>query len=206
VALFNFFRRFFKKSEPESIDMVLIGIGNIGEKYAGTRHNIGFDVADALEKRLTNSRIRTFRSARVIIGTLPSGKRIAVAKPQTFVNRSGEAAKELLEHYAVPAEKCLVIVDDFHLNIGALRVRRDGSDGGHNGLKSLISSIGQNFPRVRMGIGPRTAGISIIDFVLGTFGSDELEKKDAMVLKGVESVISFAEKGIDTTMSIFNKS
>ena len=128
-----------------------------------------------------------------------------VIKPRTFMNRSGAAVESFSKDFHCPAEKLLVIVDDYHLPLGMMRARRGGSDGGHNGLKSIIERIGENFPRLRVGIGPLPAGKPSIDFVLGHFSRYEEEILQQVVPRAVEACKLFAQSGIEPVMNVYNK-
>ena len=132
-------------------------------------------------------------------------KNILLVKPVTFVNKSGDALQACAKEYNVPVGKCLVAVDDYNLPLGTVRFRKNGSDGGHNGLKSLIQQMGTEFPRVRVGIGPKDPGTDTIDFVLGKFLPEQQEK----ILPVMDTVITgielFLEKGIEAAMSACNK-
>ena len=183
---------------------VVLGIGNPGVEYAETRHNVGWIVVDRIVAQLRDVEKGHRCQAEVATGTLPGGGRIALAKPSTFVNRSGRAAKALLDHFDMDVSQCLVVVDDFNLALGRLRFRRQGSDGGHNGLRSIISSIGKGFPRLRVGIGPVPGGMSTIDFVLGSFVPEEKENKEEAIGRAAEAVGFYCTRGIDAAMSTYN--
>lgn len=142
--------------------------------------------------------------AAVAIVRLPSGETIACAKPKTYVNRSGIAVASLLKRYAQPLSSCLIVCDDFNLPLGTLRLRRRGSDGGHNGLKSIIAETGEGFPRLRIGIGPIPESSNVIDFVLGRFNDREREKRDVTIGRAADAILLFCQKGIDAAMNSFN--
>jgi PTH1 family peptidyl-tRNA hydrolase len=142
--------------------------------------------------------------ADIAVGRDAGGKRIAAAKPLTYVNRSGEALAAILKKYNLSPSKCLVIVDDFNLPLGRLRFRRNGSDGGHNGLKSIIGYIGIDFPRLRVGIGPRPQKGSVIDFVLGTFSKEESEQLHPIFPSIREAIHLYIGQGIEAVMNRYN--
>lgn len=182
---------------------ILLGIGNIGEKYAGTRHNAGFMVTQKFVEKHKGCAVKKFKHSQVWECEI-SGKKIAVCQPNTYVNLSGIAAKELFDFYQISEENMLVVVDDFNLNLATMRFRQSGSDGGHNGLKSLLEYCPKNFARLRFGIGPLPEETSIIDFVLGKFSEDELKIVNEKLDFAVEAIESFYEFGIAATMNKFN--
>lgn len=185
-----------------NVSRIVLGIGNIGLKYDGTRHNIGFDVVEEL-KRKGSCTTRNFKHGSVVEIAI-NGIRTALLKPNTYVNLSGIAAAELLEFYKLTVQDILVVVDDFHLPLGTIRYRGKGSAGGHNGLKSLIESIGHDFPRLRFGVGPLPDGESVIDFVLGQFTSEEKPLCAETIQRAAESVEFFVNNGLASTMNKFN--
>ncbi len=185
-----------------AVSKVILGIGNIGSKYDGTRHNIGFDIIDVMAEGVAVKQVSFVNSTAVEITY--GETTVVLMKPNTYVNLSGVAAHEVLNHYDLSAEDMIVVVDDFHLPIGSLRFRKKGSAGGHNGLNSLIEHCGEKFHRLRFGIGPKPEAESIIDFVLGRFTSDEL--KDVNEIKEItkESLIYYLDNGIIETMNRYN--
>ncbi len=204
--MFSLIKNFFlPKSRLRSrVSFLICGIGNKGDGYENTRHNIGFSVIDALLKNSEKMFQENRYHADTAISKLPSGEIVVCVKPQTYVNRSGTAVKHLLKWYNLPLTSCLIIVDDFNLPLGSLRFRRRGSDGGHNGLRSIISETGDNFPRLRIGIGPVPKKVSTIDFVLGTFAVDEIEKKNQTVALAADAVDFYCKEGINKAMNQFN--
>jgi len=182
---------------------ILLGIGNIGEKYVGTRHNAGFVITKRFVEKNKVRAERNFDHSRVWECEF-CGKKIAVCQPNTFVNNSGIAARELFDFYGVTEEKMLVAVDDFNLNLAAIRFRQNGSDGGHNGLKSLIEHSSKNFARLRFGIGPLPENESIIDFVLGKFGEEEEKAESEKLDIAVEALNCYFENGIVAAMNGYN--
>ena len=205
--MFSLIKKFFGRSQSglnQNVSFVIAGIGNKGEKYSNTRHNIGFSVVDALLKKSEEVlRERGCRS-EIVISRLPEGDVVSIVKPQTLVNRSGIAIKEVLKRYDLPLSSCLIIIDDFNLPLGKLRFRRSGTDGGHNGLRSIISEMGADFPRLRIGIGPLPEDKDVVDFVLGSFDKQEIEKKDETVNKAADAVLFFCKNGIEAAMSRYN--
>ena len=207
MAFFSFLKLFSRKAAalPEPAEVIFFGLGNSGESYARTRHNIGFRVAQALSERLEERKNGLFGNADFIAGKLFSTKPVLVVKPRTFMNRSGEAVKAYVDRLNVPPSRTLVIVDDYHLPIGKLRARRGGSDGGHNGLKSIIACVGEDFPRLRVGIGPLPATIATIDFVLGSFSDAEEERLQTVIPQAAEACALFAREGIEAVMNKHNR-
>ncbi|OON99931.1 MAG: aminoacyl-tRNA hydrolase [Epulopiscium sp. Nele67-Bin004] len=184
---------------------IVVGLGNPGLKYLGTRHNIGFDTVDYVAHHLNiNMDKNKFKS---IVGEgVVNGEKIILAKPQTYMNLSGEAVIQMLNWYKADVSDLLIIYDDISLEVAQLRIRKTGSAGGHNGIKSIISQIGtQDFPRLKIGIGQKPKQWDLADYVLGKFDDKEFDElKDKMpTIK--EIVENFATKDIDTIMNRYNK-
>lgn len=182
---------------------LIVGLGNIGDEYADTRHNIGFIVADALALSLK----ATFSSGRhaSVAKTTLRGRSAVIIKPTTFMNLSGKAVRYWMQKEEVPLENLLVVVDDLALPLGALRMRKNGSDGGHNGLISIIETIGStNFPRIRCGIGNDFAKGYQVDYVLGRWTKEEEKILLPRIDTAVEMIKSFILTGPDRTMNDFN--
>ena len=204
AALVNFLRFFYRKKPPACADVLIFGIGNPGQKYKGTRHNAGFMVLDRLARSLTGTVGRKEALFEANTGTV-GGKTVALVKPTTFVNRCGAAFKAGSALFGVPPASCLVVADDFHLPLGTIRLRRGGSDGGHNGLASIIESCGPDFPRLRVGIGPLAEDRNSVDFVLGEFTDKEMPGLDAAVKNAAEAATAFCAAGIEKAMNQYNK-
>jgi PTH1 family peptidyl-tRNA hydrolase len=193
------------------IPQLLVGLGNPGDKYEKTRHNIGFMAVDRLAKawQISWSENRKFQ-AMVGEGWYHPGAKVRLLKPQTFMNLSGQAIRAAVDWFKLPAESVLVIYDDMDLPFGKLRLRLAGSAGGHNGMKSAIAHLGtQTFPRLRLGIGsPRTKGVSTdskaISHVLGTFTAQEMELMDALLNLTLEAVELSLHQGVEKAMSLYN--
>jgi PTH1 family peptidyl-tRNA hydrolase len=181
------------------------GIGNPGDEYNGTRHNIGFEVLDELAKRVSNPQRFNAWSAQALCGTLSCNQDVVLVKPQTYVNRSGDSYEELLRASKVLMQRCLVVVDDFNLPLGTLRFRSGGSAGGHNGLKSIINAVGSDFPRLRFGIGPLPDNTAVVDFVLGRFTDDEHAAVIQSIDSAVNALIFFVQHGVSAAMNAYNK-
>ncbi len=182
---------------------VIAGLGNPGRKYENTRHNMGFLVIDRIaEKSGINVNKLKFR-ALVGDGVI-SGRKVLLVKPQTYMNLSGESLREVVDYYGVEPEDVLVIYDDFDLETGALRIRKKGSAGSHNGMKSVISHLqSEDFPRIRIGIG-RSGSLDWKDFVIGKVGRDEKKSIEDAVERAAEAVVCILEKGIDAAMNKYN--
>lgn len=175
---------------------LVLGIGNIGAQYAGTRHNVGFDVLDLLAARHGLEQWSRKHHAQVCTWRHPAGS-VLLAKPETFVNASGEAAQALMAFHQVPLSDLLVVVDDLNLALGTLRLRPDGSAGGHNGLKDIESRLGPGYPRLRIGIGnPPEAGAAQIDHVLGRWLEGEKADVALMLAKAADAVERWLAGGL----------
>jgi len=183
---------------------LIVGLGNTGDEYEDTRHNIGFIVADALAQEGK----AVFKAERHAAMTKLSvkGRIMVVIKPTTFMNLSGKAVRYWMQKEDIPLENILVIVDDLALPLGALRMRKKGSDGGHNGLISIIEHIeSTDFTRIRFGIGNDFAKGYQVDYVLGRWTGEETKTLIPRVKEAVEMIRSFMLIGPDRTMNVFNK-
>ena len=183
---------------------LIAGLGNPGKKYDKVRHNAGFHVIDALSEKM-NIPVKK-KGHRAIFGIgKHEGATYLLAKPQTFMNLSGEAIRELMEYYAIPVENLLVISDDVYLDPGVIRIRDKGSAGGHNGLKNIILQLaGDGFKRLRLGVGKKPEEKDLIDFVLEPY-----PKEDAATMKraypvAAEAAIAVFTEGIETAMCRYN--
>jgi len=187
-------------------DLLIVGLGNPGAKYDGTRHNVGFDVADgfcaALGGVTEPGEYCEAMCRAAFCGSVR--KPVLIAKPLTYMNLSGDAVGALVKKYGLSGDRCLIIVDDFQIPLGKLRFRKDGSPGGHNGLKSISAAIGAGYLRLRVGIGPLPKGASVIDFVLGGFEESERGDVDKMVKAAAEAVAFMVDNGIDAAMNKYN--
>ena len=191
-----------RRTGPPSL--IVVGLGNPGPEYADTRHNAGFWCVDALADKYRIALERRHRAAVIGEGDI-EGCRVALVKPRTFVNRSGAAIDYLTARYAVPIDRLLIVCDDINLTPGKLRLRRRGSAGGHNGIKSVIEAAGgQDFPRLRIGVGRPADGAGQIEHVIGPMQPDERKVIDDAVERAVEAVACLLSEGMDETMSRFN--
>jgi peptidyl-tRNA hydrolase, PTH1 family len=183
---------------------LIAGLGNIGNEYDATRHNIGFDVADAFVIR-HNGSFRLDRHAYVAECKW-KGRSFIVIKPTTYMNLSGKALKYWIDKEKISLENVLVVMDELALPLGTLRLRGSGSPGGHNGLKNIELMLQTDqYPRLRFGIGNSFPKGRQVDYVLGKWTQDELPVVKENVLKSVELIESFATQGISKTMTLFNK-
>jgi len=190
--------------EPTTQFALIVGLGNPGRKYARHRHNTGFLTVDRLARRHGLSFARQKGKARIAEGRI-AGQRAMLAKPQTYVNLSGESVAALVRFFKIPPDRVLVVYDDLDLPLARLRLRPDGGSGGHKGLKSIVERLGtQAFPRLRIGIG-RPARGDPTDYVLQDFTADEWMEVDPALDRAVEAVEHWLVHGIDATMNLFNR-
>ena len=184
---------------------VLVCLGNPGDQYENTRHNVGFMVADELAER-ANVPIQRLKFKALTNTLTISGQKVFIMKPVTYMNLSGEAARPAADFYKVPADHVLVVSDDTALSIGRLRIRKGGSAGGHNGLKSLIQHLGTDqFPRVRVGVGEKPhADYDMADWVLGKFVGEDKKAIDLAVKKAADAIECIIKDGLDKGMNKFN--
>ena len=184
---------------------IIAGLGNPDEKYQGTRHNVGFDVVDRLAEKYQIA-VDTKKHRALIGKGVIEGQKVLLAKPQTYMNLSGEAVHEAVQFYKIPADHVLVIYDDVSLPVGKLRVRPTGSAGGHNGIKNIIAHLGtQEFPRIKIGTGaPSGGGAEMIDWVIGVPSQAErkiLVESFETAIKAAEDII---ENGCQKAMNDYN--
>ncbi len=185
--------------------ILVVGLGNPGRTYDHTRHNVGFAVVDELARRCGGAFRRSWRFPAELAEAGLGGQTVLLAKPRTFMNRSGEAAGPLARKKGVAVADVVAVVDDVELPVGRLRIRRGGSAGGHNGLKSLIEHLGTDeFPRVRVGVGPVPAGQDRVEFVLGRFPPAERAVMEQAVARAAEAVTVAVQEGWERAMNQFN--
>lgn len=183
---------------------LIVGLGNPGKKYEGTRHNVGFEVLARLARECGAEPPRKKFDAQVCECPLAGEKSLLVA-PQTFMNRSGGSVRQVLDFYQVSPADVLVVCDEFQLPLGLLRMRAAGTDGGHNGLADVIRSLGTNeFPRLRIGIGPVPDRWDPADFVLGKFTAAEREIIDVEIARASDAVRLWAGEGVAPAMNRYN--
>lgn len=184
---------------------LIIGLGNPGLRYANTRHNVGFDTVDYLSHKLGIKVARVRHKALVGEG-MTEGKRIILAKPQTFMNLSGESVREIVDWYKAPLVNTILIYDDADLQPGRIRVRPRGSSGTHNGMKSVIYQLqSDEFPRVRIGIGKQPENWDLADYVLSKFDDDQRKIVNESIKRAAEAVLTILKSGITEAMNMYNK-
>lgn len=184
---------------------LIVGLGNPGAKYAGTRHNVGFEAVDVLATRHRADWAAAPKGAEALVATWRMGGAIFV-KPLTFMNLSGAAIVPLLQFYKIEIGDLLVIVDEVQLETGRLRIRPSGSAGGHNGLKSIIGSLGTDqFPRLRIGVGRGDSRRDLADHVLARFDADEKDVIADAIAKAADAAEVFVTDGPDVAMNRFNR-
>lgn len=185
---------------------IIVGLGNPGKEYANTRHNIGFDVIDALAKEANIDVLEKKNKALIGKGII-DGQKCILAKPQTFMNLSGMSVSELVQYYKIDEKSELIVIsDDISLDVGQIRVRKKGSAGGHNGLKNIIAQLGhEEFMRIKMGVGEKPKGYDLADYVLGHFKADERKSMDDAAKRAVEALHVIMTKGVDQAMNQFNR-
>ena len=193
----------FQKASCES--WLIVGLGNPGEKYARTRHNLGFLALDLLAER-QKLKVNRIKYKALVAETEFGGARCLLMKPQTYMNLSGEAVREAAQFYRIPADHVLVIYDDVSLPVGKLRVRPSGSAGGHNGIKNIIAHLGtQDFPRVKIGTGaPAGGGADMIDWVIGEPSKAEKKVLLESFEKAVDAAACIIQNGCQKAMNDFN--
>lgn len=195
----------FFRSKTGPAEWILVCLGNYGQKYENTRHNIGFMAADRLvEKRdLKCNRLR-FRALTEVIDF--GGARVLLMKPQTYMNLSGEAVGEAARFYKIPADHVVVISDDISLPLGKIRVRASGSAGGHNGLKNIIAHLGTDaFPRVKVGVGaPENPEHDVVDWVIGSFSAQEKKIIDEALDRALAAAECIIEKNVTEAQNRYN--
>jgi PTH1 family peptidyl-tRNA hydrolase len=185
--------------------MLIVGLGNPGLEYATDRHNVGFQVVDALARDHSLPFSRQKAKARVAEGTI-HGRRVILVKPQTFMNLSGKPVNRLSQLFKVPPEQLLVVYDDLDLPLGRLRLRPEGGSGGHKGMRSIADDLGtQAFPRLRIGIGRPPGRMDPADYVLQPFAKDEQDIVDDVVEEAVAAIECWLTEGVVAAMDRFNR-
>ncbi|CCQ98195.1 peptidyl-tRNA hydrolase [[Clostridium] ultunense Esp] len=183
----------------------IVGLGNPGEEYEKTRHNIGFQVVDLLAKEWSIP-MRASKWQALIGEAKKEGERILLTKPLTYMNRSGDAVRKIMDWYKLSCDDLLVIYDDLDLPVGNLRLREKGSAGGHNGMKSIIQQLGtEQFKRIRVGIGHPPAGASVPEYVLSPFEKEEKEKVDAGIKLAAQAANAWLSLPFPQVMNRFNR-
>ncbi len=183
---------------------IIVGLGNPGKKYENTRHNIGFIAIDYFAEKYNIKINKIKHKALMGEGTI-GGEKVILVKPQTFMNLSGESIREVMSYYKVPIENLVVIYDDIDIDVGNVRIRKKGSAGTHNGMKSVIYQLKEdNFPRVRIGVG-KDEKIPLMNFVLSAFPKDEMKLLEDAVDRTSKILVSIIEENIDLAMNKYNQ-
>ena len=191
---------------PPRVDRIVVGLGNPGDGYAATRHNVGFQVASRVAKRARAEFALKAAESRIAEGTL-AGLRVAIARPQTFMNESGRAIRKLLDRYRAEPRALLVVLDDIDLPLGKLRLRERGGPGTHNGMRSIVAAIGEDFPRIRIGVAPADPAAELGDlaeYVLTPFDADERDLAERQITRAAEAVEVALRDGMGRAMDQFN--
>lgn len=185
---------------------IVVGLGNPGAQYARTRHNAGFETLEVLSRRW-GVEINRKKLNGLVAETTYNGHRVVLALPQTFMNASGECVQPLLQWYKAPMENLIVIYDDIDLALGRLRVRKSGSAGTHNGMRSILGCLGnqQGFPRIRVGVGAKPEGWDLADWVLSTYRlREEREEMEKAFARAADCVEDWLKNGIEHAMQQYN--
>lgn len=197
-----------KENQPAGpVEWAIVGLGNPGTKYENTRHNIGFLAVDLIAQEL-GVKINKLQFSSLCGRAVIDGHKVLLMKPSTFMNRSGQAVRDMMRFYKLPIENVLVLADDVALNAGQGRIRRSGSDGGHNGLKDIIYQTGSDqFPRVKLGVGQKPhPEMDLADWVLGKIPKQDSEKVMLMLEKTYDAVKLIVNGEIDKAMNQYNQS
>ncbi len=196
---------FFRKKENFSgVEYIVVGLGNPDRKYENTRHNAGFitvdTLADKMDIRLDRIKYKSLCNTCTI-----ADKKVLLMKPSTYMNNSGQAVVEAMNFFKVPSENVIVIFDDISLDVGKMRIRRKGSDGGHNGIKNIIYLSGSDqFPRIKMGVGNKPEKWDLADWVLSNFTESEKKLLDETAQKACDAVEKIISGNIDKAMNLYN--
>jgi PTH1 family peptidyl-tRNA hydrolase len=182
----------------------IVGLGNPGPQYRGTRHNVGFDVVEELARRGSLGFESAPAEALIAKWRRPEEDVVLLVKPLTFMNLSGQAVGELSRYFKIDVADLIVIVDEVHLPLGKLRARKKGSAGGHNGLKSIIAHLGDEFARLRLGVGRGGDQRNLADHVLSKFEKDEAAEVERMTARAADAAEMFITSGIGAVMNAFN--
>ena len=195
-----------KQQEEEGRMFIIAGLGNPTKEYEGTRHNVGFEVIDRISEKY-NIAVEDKKHRALIGKGIIAGQKVILAKPQTFMNLSGESIRSLCDYYKVDAEhELLVIYDDVSLDVGQLRIRARGSAGGHNGIKNIIACLGtQVFARIKIGVGEKPPRYDLAAYVLGHFSKAEREAMEEGYMEAVQAVEMIVSDEIESAMNEYNR-
>lgn len=190
------------KSNP--IEYIVVGLGNPGDKYLHNRHNAGFMCVDYILQKI-DAKIKKIKYKSLCGEVILNGHRILLMKPQTYMNLSGEAVREAASYYKIPVENIIVIFDDISLDIGTLRIKRKGSDGGHNGIKSIIECLSSNgFPRIKIGVGNPPPEMELMNWVLNDIPKADRQTFFTTIEKSYDALKLILDSDIDKAMNIYN--
>ena len=193
-----------ERPKPASTPTIIVGLGNPGSKYEGTRHNVGFWCIDRLVESRPGGSPRSHRLVHTSEQVI-NGHRVILAKPRTFVNESGRAVTSLFTRYRATAADLIVVYDEMALPSGRVRIRAKGGDGGHNGMKSIIGTVGtQEFVRVRIGIGRPEGQVGDVDHVLSRPSAEERQAIDEGIDLAIEAILLMLSEGVDRAMNVYN--
>ncbi len=183
---------------------IIVGLGNVGREYTGTRHNIGFEVVELIAKTLSVE-FEAGSGPYVQAEGRHKGRKVVLIKPTNYMNRSGTAVKKAMANFKTDKKNCLVVYDDLNLPVGITRMKGKGSDGGHNGIADINEKLGtMEYPRLRVGIGNNYARGRQVDYVLAPFEESEREEVDLSVQKAHDAALAFVNLGIERAMNFFN--
>lgn len=197
---------FFKKQDTFSggIEYIIVGLGNPGSQYENTRHNAGFITIDTLAEKM-NIKVDRIKYKSLCGTGVLGGKKVMLMKPSTYMNNSGQAVTEAMNFFKIPPEKVLVIFDDISLDVGKMRIRRKGSDGGHNGIKNIIYLSGSDmFPRIKVGVGHKPEKWNLADWVLSSFSDSEMKSLKEAAEKACHAAELIIDGQTDKAMNLYN--
>ncbi|MDD6645265.1 MAG: aminoacyl-tRNA hydrolase [Oscillospiraceae bacterium] len=196
---------FSKKKFSSSVEYMVVGLGNPDKKYENTRHNTGFICLDKVAEKF-GANVNRIKFKSLVGECTIGGKKVLLMKPQTYMNNSGQAVVEAMNFYKIPAENVVLIFDDISLDVGKMRIRRKGSDGGQNGVKNIIYLSGKDtFPRIKVGIGKKPhPDYDLAKWVLSKFSNDEIKLIDKMADNCCEALPYILEGNVDKAMNLFN--
>ena len=194
-----------KNSASSGMDFMIVGLGNPGKQYEGTRHNAGFMALDTIAGK-NHGEVKRIKYKGLIGECRIAGKRVLLLKPSTFMNLSGQSVQEAMHFYKLPPERVLILFDDINLEPGKLRIRRKGSDGGHNGMKNIICLAGSDqFPRIKIGVGQKPhPDYNLADWVLSKFTSQELEALGPALENAAAAAELIVKEELDRAMNLYN--
>lgn len=207
MSIFDIFKQIEKEKTPQApIEFIIVGLGNPGTKYEDTRHNCGFMSVETLGE-MYKTEIKRLKFKSLTAEITVADKRCLLMKPTTFMNNSGEAVDEAADFYKIPPENIIVIYDDINLDVGRLRIRQKGSDGGHNGMKSIILHLNSdNFPRIRVGVGKKPhPDYDLADWVLSRFTKEEGELLEPALSNAAKAAELIVQEKINEAMNLYNR-